>query len=135
MSRARAESYGLLPRLKWVGRGVSGVDPAIMGIGPVPSTKKVLSKTGMKVEDLDVIELNEAFAAQAAYVMQELGMDSERTNINGSGISLGHPVGATGAIMTVKLMEELSRSDGEMGLVTMCVGGGQGVSTIFERLN
>ena len=106
-----------------------------MGIGPVPSTKKVLSKTGMKVEDLDVIELNEAFAAQAAYVMQELGMDSERTNINGSGISLGHPVGATGAIMTVKLMEELSRSDGEMGLVTMWVGGGQGVSTIFERLN
>tara|TARA_B100000686_G_scaffold321853_1_gene374976 strand:- start:2301 stop:3485 length:1185 start_codon:yes stop_codon:yes gene_type:complete len=135
MSRERAESYGLLPRLKWVGRGVSGVDPAIMGIGPVPSTKKVLSKTGMKVEDLDVIELNEAFAAQAAYVMQELGMDSERTNVNGSGISLGHPVGATGAIMTVKLMEELSRSDGEMGLVTMCVGGGQGVSTIFERLN
>ena len=135
MSRERAESYGLLPRLKWVGRGVSGVDPAIMGIGPVPSTKKVLSKTGMKMEDLDVIELNEAFGAQAAYVMQELGMDSERTNINGSGISLGHPVGATGAIMTVKLMEELSRSDGEMGLVTMCVGGGQGVSTIFERLN
>ena len=135
MSRARAESYGLLPRLKWVGRGVSGVDPAIMGICPLPSTKKVLSKTGMKVEDLDVIELNEAFAAQAAYVMQELGMDSERTNVNGSGISLGHPVGATGAIMTVKLMEELSRSDGEMGLVTMCVGGGQGVSTIFERLN
>ncbi len=135
MSRARAESYGLLPRLKWVGRGVSGVDPAIMGIGPVPSTKKVLSKTGMKMEDLDVIELNEAFAAQAAYVMQELGMDSECTNVNGSGISLGHPVGATGAIMTVKLMEELSRSDGEMGLVTMCVGGGQGVSTIFERLN
>lgn len=135
MSRTRAEAYGLTPRLRWVGRGISGVDPAIMGIGPVPSTKKVLSKTGMKIEDLDLIELNEAFAAQAAYVMRELGMDPELTNVNGSGISLGHPVGATGAIMTVKLMEELSRRDGEMGLVTMCVGGGQGVSTIFERLN
>tara|TARA_A100001037_G_scaffold25361_1_gene20700 strand:+ start:25637 stop:26821 length:1185 start_codon:yes stop_codon:yes gene_type:complete len=135
MSRSRAEAYGIQPRMRWVGRGVSGVDPAIMGIGPVPSTKKVLAKTRMKIEDLDLIELNEAFAAQAAYVMRELEMDIDATNVNGSGISLGHPVGATGAIMTVKLMEELSRRDGETGLVTMCVGGGQGVSTIFERLN
>ncbi|MBL76074.1 MAG: acetyl-CoA C-acyltransferase [Chloroflexi bacterium] len=135
MSRSRAEAYGIQPRMRWLGRGVSGVDPAIMGIGPVPSTKKVLAKTRMKIEDLDLIELNEAFAAQAAYVMRELGMDIDATNVNGSGISLGHPVGATGAIMTVKLMEELSRRDGETGLVTMCVGGGQGVSTIFERLN
>lgn len=135
MSRERAEAEGLTPRLRWVGRGVSGVDPSVMGIGPVPSTRKVLDKTGMAIADLDLVELNEAFAAQALYVMRELDMDWERTNVNGSGISLGHPVGATGAIMTVKLMEELTRTDGQFGLVTMCVGGGQGVSTIFERLN
>ncbi len=135
MSRERAEAEGLTPRLRWVGRGVSGVDPSVMGIGPVPSTRKVLEKTGMAIADLDLIELNEAFAAQALYVIRELDMDWERTNVNGSGISLGHPVGATGAIMTVKLMEELTRTDGQYGLVTMCVGGGQGVSTIFERLN
>ena len=135
MSQERAEALGLTPRLRWVGRGVSGVDPSVMGIGPVPSTRKVLAKTGMEIADLDLIELNEAFAAQALYVMRELDMDQERTNVNGSGISLGHPVGATGAVMTVKLMEELTRTDGHFGLVTMCVGGGQGVSTIFERLN
>ena len=135
MSRERAEAEGLTPRLRWVGRGVSGVDPSVMGIGPVPSTRKVLEKTGMAISDLDLVELNEAFAAQALYVLRELEMDWERTNVNGSGISLGHPVGATGAIMTVKLMEELTRTDGQFGLVTMCVGGGQGVSTIFERLN
>ena len=135
MSRERAEAEGLTPRLRWVGRGVSGVDPSVMGIGPVPSTRKVLEKTGMAIADLDLVELNEAFAAQALYVIRELDMDWERTNVNGSGISLGHPVGATGAIMTVKLMEELTRTDGQYGLVTMCVGGGQGVSTIFERLN
>ena len=135
MSRERAEAEGLTPRLRWVGRGVSGVDPSVMGIGPVPSTRKVLEKTGMAIADLDLVELNEAFAAQALYVIRELEMDWERTNVNGSGISLGHPVGATGAIMTVKLMEELTRTDGQFGLVTMCVGGGQGVSTIFERLN
>ena len=135
MSRERAEAEGLTPRLRWVGRGVSGVDPSVMGIGPVPSTRKVLEKTGMAIADLDLVELNEAFAAQALYVMRELEMDWERTNVNGSGISLGHPVGATGAIMAVKIMEELTRTDGQFGLVTMCVGGGQGVSTIFERLN
>jgi acetyl-CoA C-acetyltransferase len=134
MSAERAAALGLKPRLRWVARGVSGVDPAIMGIGPVPSTRKVLAKTGMSIDDLDQIELNEAFASQAVYVMRELGMDIEKTNVNGSGISLGHPVGATGAIMTVKLMEELERRDQHRGLVTMCVGGGQGVSTIFERV-
>jgi acetyl-CoA C-acetyltransferase len=95
----------------------------------------VLEKAGMSLDDLDQIELNEAFAAQAIYVMRELGLDRDKTNVNGSGISLGHPVGATGAIMVVKLMEEMTRRDQHMGLVTMCVGGGQGVSTIFERLN
>ncbi len=135
MSAERAASEGLTPRLRWVARGVSGVDPAIMGTGPVPSTRKVLSKTGMSLDDIDLIELNEAFAAQALYVIRELGMDQDKTNVNGSGISLGHPVGATGAIMVVKLMEELERRDDQFGLVTMCVGGGQGVSTIFERVN
>ena len=135
MSAERAAAEGITPRLKWIGRGVSGVDPSVMGIGPVPSTQKLLEKTGMTIKDLDQIELNEAFAAQAVYVIRELGLDPEKTNVNGSGISLGHPIGATGAIMTVKLMEEMTRRDHQMGLVTMCVGGGQGVSTIFERLN
>jgi acetyl-CoA C-acetyltransferase len=135
MSAERAAAEGLTPRLRWVGRGVSGVDPSIMGIGPVPSTRKVLEKTGMTIGDLDQIELNEAFASQALYVMRELGMDIEKVNVNGSGISLGHPVGATGAIMTIKLMEEMERRDQQHGLVTMCVGGGQGVSTIFSRVN
>ena len=135
MSAERAAAEGLTPRLRWVGRGISGVDPSIMGIGPVPSTRKVLKKTGMSIGDLDQVELNEAFASQALYVMRELGMDIEKTNVNGSGISLGHPIGATGAIMTVKLMDEMTRRDQQHGLVTMCVGGGQGVSTIFERIS
>ncbi len=135
MSAERAAAEGITPRLKWIGRGVSGVDPAVMGIGPVPSTRKLLEKTGIEIKDIDQIELNEAFAAQAVYVIRELGLDPEKTNVNGSGISLGHPIGATGAIMTVKLMEEMTRRDQQLGLVTMCVGGGQGVSTIFERLN
>ena len=135
MSAERARALGLTPRLRWVGRGVSGVDPSVMGIGPVPSTRKVLKKTGMTLDDIDQVELNEAFAAQALYVIRELGMDIEKTNVNGSGISLGHAVGATGAIMVVKLMEEMARRDQQRGLVTMCVGGGQGVSTIFERIS
>ena len=135
MSAEKAKALGLTPRLRWVGRGVSGVDPSVMGIGPVPSTRKVLRKLGLMLDDIDQIELNEAFAAQALYVIRELGMDIEKTNVNGSGISLGHAVGATGAIMVVKLMEEMARRDQQRGLVTMCVGGGQGVSTIFERIN
>lgn len=106
-----------------------------MGTGPVPAVQKVLTKAGMNINDIDVIELNEAFASQALYCIRELDLDIEKTNPNGSGISLGHPVGATGAIMTVKLMEEMERSDTNIGLVTMCVGGGQGVATVFERLN
>ncbi|MEX2599350.1 MAG: thiolase family protein [Dehalococcoidia bacterium] len=135
MSADRAKALGLTPRLRWIGRGVAGVEPAIMGTGPVPSTQKLLQKTGMALGDIDLIELNEAFASQAFYVIRELGMDIERTNVNGSGISLGHPVGATGAIMVIKLMEELARRDQQIGLATLCVGGGQGVSTLFERVN
>ena len=121
--------------MKWITRGIDGVEPAVMGTGPVPAVEKAMKKSGMSVDDIDVIELNEAFASQALYCIRELDLDIDRTNINGSGISLGHPVGATGAIMTVKLMEEMERSDSSTGLVTMCVGGGQGVATIFERLN
>ena len=135
MSATKAADLGLKPRMKWHTRGIAGVEPAVMGTGPVPAVEKAMKKSGMSVDDIDVIELNEAFASQALYCIRELGLDIDRTNINGSGISLGHPVGATGAIMTVKLMEEMERSDSSTGLVTMCVGGGQGVATIFERLN
>ena len=134
MSAAKAAELGLRPRLRWHSRGVAGVEPAIMGTGPVPAVRKALGKAGMEIGDVDLIELNEAFAAQALYCIRELDMDMDRTNVNGSGISLGHPVGATGAIMTVKLMEEIALRDDEVGLVTMCVGGGQGVATIFERV-
>ena len=135
MSAQKAADLGIKPRMKWHTRGIAGVEPAVMGIGPVPAVQKAMDKSGMAVNDLDVIELNEAFASQALYCIRELNLDIEKTNVNGSGISLGHPVGATGAIMTVKLMEEMERSDSTTGLVTMCVGGGQGVATIFERLN
>lgn len=135
MSSDKISELEIRPRLKWVSRGIAGVDPAIMGIGPVPATQKALSKAGLTIKDIDVIELNEAFAAQALHCIRELNLDIDKTNVNGSGISLGHPVGATGAIMTVKLMEELGRSNGTIGLATMCVGGGQGVASIFERVN
>ena len=135
MSEEKAREHGLTPRLAWMSRAVVGVDPALMGTGPVPAVRKVLDRSGMNLKDLDLVELNEAFAAQAVYCIRELGLDMEKTNVNGSGISLGHPVGATGTIMTIKLMEELTLRDQELGLVTMCVGGGQGCATIFQRLN
>ncbi len=135
MSMEKAKSLGLTPRLEWVSRAVAGVDPAYMGTGPVPAVRKVLRKAGMSLGDIDLVELNEAFAAQALYCIRELDLDMQRTNVNGSGISLGHPIGATGAVMTVKLMEELSLRDEETGLVTMCVGGGQGCATILRRVN
>jgi acetyl-CoA C-acetyltransferase len=133
MSAKKAAELGIKPRMRWHTRGVAGVEPAIMGTGPVPAVRKVLKKAGMSLDDIGLIELNEAFASQALYCMRELDMNLEKTNVNGSGISLGHPVGATGAILTVKLMEEMELRDNELGLVTMCVGGGQGVATIFQR--
>jgi acetyl-CoA C-acetyltransferase len=105
-----------------------------MGIGPVPATRKVLEKSGLKLDEIDVFEVNEAFAAQAIAVIRELGLPEDRTNPNGSGISLGHPVAATGSILTVKALYELKRTGGRYGLVTMCIGGGQGIAAIFERL-
>jgi acetyl-CoA C-acetyltransferase len=104
-----------------------------MGIGPVSATRKVLERTGLSVKDLDVIEANEAFAAQACAVSKELGLDPAKVNVNGSGISLGHPIGATGAIITTKAIYELQRTGGRYALVTMCIGGGQGIAAIFER--
>jgi acetyl-CoA C-acetyltransferase len=123
--------------LKQIGRLVdyaySGVDPKYMGIGPVPAVQKLLEKTGFGIKDIDVFEVNEAFAAQALAVCRVLELPPERTNPNGSGISLGHPIGATGAILTVKALYELARTGGERALVTMCIGGGQGIAAIFER--
>jgi acetyl-CoA C-acetyltransferase len=113
----------------------AGVDPKVMGIGPVPATRAVLKKAGLKLDDIDVIEANEAFAAQACAVAKDLGFDPEKTNPNGSGISLGHPVGATGAILTVKALYELERVGGRYALVTMCIGGGQGIAAVFERVH
>jgi len=135
MSEEKAKSLGINPRLRWHTRGIAGVDPAFFGIGPVPAVNKALKKSGMTIKDIDQTELNEAFAVQALYCIRELNMDIETTNVNGSGIGLGHPIGATGAIQTVKLMEEMEARDDEIGMVTMCVGGGMGVATIFERVN
>lgn len=130
----RAAVLGLKPLARLVGYAHAGVEPLYMGIGPIPATRLVLERTGLRVEDLDVIESNEAFAAQACAVMRELGMDPRKVNPNGSGISLGHPVGATGAIITTKAIYELHRTGGRYALVTMCIGGGQGIAAIFERL-
>ncbi len=133
-SGERVGALGLKPLARLVGYAHAGVEPAYMGIGPVPATRKVLERTGLKLSDIDVIEANEAFAAQACAVAKELGFDPAKVNPNGSGISLGHPVGATGAIITTKAIAELHRTGGRYALVTMCIGGGQGIAAIFERV-
>ena len=125
---------GLKPLARLVGYAHAGVEPELMGLGPIPATRKALEKTGLKVQDLDVIESNEAFAAQACAVARELGFDPEKVNPNGSGISLGHPVGATGAIIATKAIHELQRIQGRYALATMCIGGGQGIAVVFERV-
>jgi acetyl-CoA C-acetyltransferase len=131
---SRVQALGLKPLARLVGYAHAGVDPAYMGIGPIPATRKVLERTGLKVSDLDVIEANEAFAAQACAVIKELNFYPAKVNPNGSGISLGHPVGATGAIITTKAIAELHRTGGRYALVTLCIGGGQGIAAIFERV-
>ena len=128
-----AKKRGLKPIGRLVGYAYAGVDPKYMGIGPVPAVQKLLKKTGFALDDIDVFEVNEAFAAQALAVCRELNLPVDRTNPNGSGISLGHPIGATGAILTVKALYELARTGGKRALVTMCIGGGQGIAAIFER--
>lgn len=134
MSAAQANARGARPLARLVAYAHAGVDPDYMGIGPVPATRQVLAKAGLALDQIDVIEANEAFAAQACAVAQELGFDPAKVNPNGSGISLGHPIGATGTILTVKAVHELQRIQGRYALVTMCIGGGQGIAAIFERI-
>jgi acetyl-CoA C-acetyltransferase len=133
LERSVAEQRGVRPMARLVAYGHAGVDPKLMGIGPVPASKIALARAGLTLDQIDVIESNEAFAAQACAVMRELGADPAKVNPNGSGISLGHPIGATGAILTVKAVYELERIGGRYALVTMCIGGGQGIAAIFER--
>jgi acetyl-CoA C-acetyltransferase len=132
-SESYVRSSGLTPMGRLVGYAHAGVEPRIMGMGPVPATRKVLDRTGVKLEDIDVFEVNEAFAAQALAVARELDLPLERTNPNGSGVSLGHPIGATGAILAVKSLYELARTGSRYALATMCIGGGQGIAAIIER--
>ncbi|MDB5744990.1 MAG: acetyl-CoA acetyltransferase [Polaromonas sp.] len=134
MEAGAAKARGLAPLARLVAYAHAGVDPKYMGIGPVPATQMALKKAGLTVNDLDVIEANEAFAAQACAVSRDLGLDPAKVNPNGSGISLGHPIGATGALITVKALHELKRIGGRYALVTMCIGGGQGIAAIFERV-
>ena len=129
-----AEAAGLKPLAKVLGYAVAGVPARIMGIGPIPAVQKLMEKTGLKIEDFDVIESNEAFASQALAVTKELGLDPAKVNPNGGAIALGHPVGATGAILTVKALYELERTGGKIGLITMCIGGGQGIALAIERV-
>jgi acetyl-CoA C-acetyltransferase len=130
---AWAEGKGLRPMGRLVAYAHAGVEPKYMGIGPVPAVRMVLEKANLKVDDIDVFEVNEAFAAQALAVVRDLSLPEDRTNPNGSGVSLGHPIGATGCILTVKALYELERTGGRRALVTMCIGGGQGIAAIFER--
>lgn len=129
-----AKAAGLTPRARILGYAVAGVRPEVMGIGPVPAVQALLAKTGLGAGDFDVIESNEAFAAQALAVNKDLGLDPAKVNPNGGAIALGHPVGATGAIITVKTLYELERTGGKRGLITMCIGGGQGIAIAIERI-
>jgi acetyl-CoA C-acetyltransferase len=128
-----ADRHGLAPLGRLVAYAHAGVEPRVMGMGPVPAVRKVLDRAGLKLDEIDLFEVNEAFAAQALAVIRELGLPPERTNPNGSGVSLGHPIGATGTILAVKALHELRRTGGRYALVTMCIGGGQGIAAVFER--
>jgi acetyl-CoA C-acetyltransferase len=135
MTKEKAKELGVTPQLAWVADAVAGIAPEIMGVAPIFAVQNLLRKVGMTVNDIDLMELNEAFAAQAVAVIRELEIDPEKVNPNGGAIALGHPVGATGAILTVKLAYELKRRNAEWGIVTMCIGGGQGIATLFRNLN
>jgi acetyl-CoA C-acetyltransferase len=135
MEQQAAKERGLKPMAKLVDYAVTGVEPGVMGIGPVSAVKQLYKRTGLSTQDIDVFEANEAFAAQVLAVRRELQLPPDRTNPNGSGISLGHPLGATGAIVTVKALHELQRIGGEFALVTMCIGGGQGIAAVFQAMN
>jgi acetyl-CoA C-acetyltransferase len=129
-----AQKAGLRPRARVLGYAHAGVRPAVMGIGPIPAVQNLLQKTGLTVEDFDVIESNEAFAAQALAVNKALALDAARVNPNGGAIALGHPVGATGAILVIKALHELERTQSDRALITMCIGGGQGIALAIERI-
>ncbi len=133
MDREKALARGIQPLARLVAYTYAGVDPKLMGIGPIPAVRSLLEKTGLSLDDIDVLEVNEAFAAQALAVCRTLELPADRTNPNGSGISLGHPIGATGTILTIKALYELKRIGGKRAIVTMCIGGGQGIAALFER--
>ncbi len=135
MEAAKAAQLGLTPLMRFVGFGVAGVRPEIMGIGPIKAVPKVLGRTGLKMDDIDLVELNEAFAAQSLAVIRDLEIDPEKVNVNGGAIALGHPLGCTGSKLTVQLMHEMKRRGSKYGMVTMCIGGGQGAAGVFENLN
>jgi len=134
MSQSRAQQLGLRPRARIIASAVAGVDPAYMGLGPIPATRKVLQRAGLSINDMDLVELNEAFASQSLQCARELEIDQEKLNVNGGAIALGHPLGCSGARLVVTLLNELERRDGHYGLATMCIGVGQGIATIIERL-
>ena len=134
MSSEKADELGLKPIARWVGSAVAGVDPSIMGYGPVPSTEKLLKRFNLTLDDIGLIELNEAFASQSIGVMQKLNMNPDITNVNGGAIALGHPLGCSGTRILTTLIHEMNKRDTQYGLATLCVGVGQGVSTIVERL-
>ena len=133
MSEEKAKELGVTPMVTWVAGALGGVDPAIMGVGPVASTKNLFKKTGLTIDDIDLIEANEAFAAQSLAVGKELGFDPEKLNVNGGAIALGHPVGASGARILVTLIHEMLKRDAKKGLATLCIGGGMGCSTVVEK--
>jgi acetyl-CoA acyltransferase len=135
MSRAKAEELGLTPIAVFKHFVTVGVDPAIMGIGPLPAVQKLLTKTGLKIDDIDLVEMNEAFASQSVYCKRELGIPDDKLNVNGGAIALGHPLGCTGAKLTATVLHELKRRGGKRGIVTMCIGGGQGAAGLFELVS
>ncbi len=132
MKESEAKKRGIAPIVKIVDFAVAGVDPNYMGTGPIPAVKKLMEKTGLTVDDIGLYELNDAFAVQALCCIRELGLDIEKVNVNGSGIAIGHPIGATGAMITIKLMNEMKRRDERYGVATLCIGGGQGLAVLFE---
>ena len=133
MSSSRADALGVKPRARILGYASCGVDPSIMGIGPVPAVQRVLKRAGRTLDEVEVIELNEAFAAQALAVIDDLGLDPDRVNPNGGAIALGHPIGATGAVLVAKILDDMEQRDLSLGLVTLCIGGGQGIALLLER--
>jgi acetyl-CoA acetyltransferase family protein len=134
-SEEKAQELGIEPLGRFVASAVAGVDPRVMGIGPVPAVRKLLDRAGVSVGDLDLVELNEAFASQSLVVMRELGLDAEKVNVNGGAIAMGHPLGMSGARLVVSLLHELRRRDGRLGIATLCVGVGQGQAALFERVS